>query len=441
MKRFVCVLLCAVIALSLTACGGDKGEASVQSVAMICGLGSVGRVDRFSGVVSPMSETAVNAAESSTIGKISVAVGDKVKTGDVLFTYDTQQTRLELERSQLELEKLKNTLSTQKKQQEDYVKLRDESSGDEQRQYALDVQEKDNEILETNYNISLKQKEIDKLAALLKNSSVTSPVDGSVQSINEPGSMDNYGRPLPLISLVETGGFRVKGYVNENNAASIYEGMAVILRSRVSDDTWQGSISMIDYSNPTSSGNNNYYYDMGGGDDTLTSSKYPFYVTLDDAAGLLLGQHVYIEPDYGQDEEAGTDVINLPEWYINDPDGNAWVWAQNKSGKLEKRNLKLGDYDEMMGTYAVLDGLTAEDYIAFPDDTLVAGMTCVSYDEDSFAGDMMPMGDMGGMDGEYYDEGMVPEDGVTDDAISFDESAEVTVIEPEIVIDSSSVEG
>ena len=313
MKRFVCVLLCAVMALSLTACGGDKGEASVQSVAMICGLGSVGRVDRFSGVVSPMSETSVNAAENSTVGTIKVAVGDTVKAGDVLFTYDTEQTRLDAERKQLELEKLKSTLETQKKQREDYIKLRDEASGDEKRQYALDVQEKDNDILETNYNISLKQKEIDKLSALLKNASVVSPIDGSVQSVNKDGGMDNMGNPLPLISLVETGSFRIKGYVNENNAASIYEGMAVILRSRVSDDTWQGSISLIDYANPTSAGGNNYYYDMGGRDDTVTSSKYPFYVTLEDAGGLLLGQHVYIEPDYGQDDTDDA-AIQLPEW-------------------------------------------------------------------------------------------------------------------------------
>ena len=34
------------------------------------------------------------------------------------------------------------------------------------------------------------------------------------------------------------------------------------------------------------------YYDS----DTSLSSKYPFYVTLGESDGLLLGQHVYIEP-------------------------------------------------------------------------------------------------------------------------------------------------
>ena len=54
-------------------------------------------------------------------------------------------------------------------------------------------------------------------------------------------------------------------------------------------------------------------------------------------------------------------------------DGSAYVWAE-KSGKLEKREVTLGDYNMMTDCYAVLDGLTENDYIAFPDGELcVAG--------------------------------------------------------------------
>ena len=51
----------------------------------------------------------------------------------------------------------------------------------------------------------------------------------------------------------------------------------------------------------------------------------------------------------------------------------------------------------MMDTYVIESGLSAEDYIAFPDETLTPGMTCVTYDESNFADADMPM-DMGGMD-------------------------------------------
>ena len=117
-------------------------------------------------------------------------------------------------------------------------------------------------------------------------------------------------------------------------------------------------------------------------------------MALDTSDGLLLGQHVYIEPDYGQDAEQDASAINLPSYFVNDPDGKPWVWAQSSKGKLEKRDLKLGEYNADTDTYPVLDGLTAEDYIAFPDESLKAGMTCVTYDDATF-----DPGTNGGVDG------------------------------------------
>ena len=221
---------------------------------------------------------------------------------------------------------------------------------------------------------------------------------GEVKSVNPDGGTDDRGNALPLISIVQTGGFRVKGYVNENNAAVLNEGAQVIIRSRVSDQTWKGTISSIDWNNPAQS-SNNYNYDSGSSD-TGNSSKYPFYVELSSSDGLLLGQHVYIEPDLGQD--AQSTGIQLPASFINDADSSPWVWAQSSSGKLEKRSVTLGEYNGELDTYAVTDGLTAADYIAYPDDTLKAGMTCVTYDESTFEPDdsvTTPGGDMDGMDG------------------------------------------
>ena len=49
MKKFAVIALAAVMLLStLAGCGANaEGEASVQSVSMICGLSSTGLVDRF----------------------------------------------------------------------------------------------------------------------------------------------------------------------------------------------------------------------------------------------------------------------------------------------------------------------------------------------------------------------------------------------------------
>ena len=399
MKKAAFILALAMLLGVAAGCGESNGEASVQSVSMICGLGSAGLTDRFAGVVSALGETNIKKDDSMAIGEIKVKVGDAVKEGDVLFTYDMSKLQLDLETAQLDLESLKSQLAdkeAEKKQAEDA--LNDAEDDAARRELLLDIRQYNVDIQSTNRSITEKSREVEKLQSNLKNSDVKSEVAGEVKSVNPDGGTDDRGNALPLISIVQTGGFRVKGYVNENNAAVLNEGAQVIIRSRVSDQTWKGTISSIDWNNPAQS-SNNYNYDSGSSD-TGNSSKYPFYVELSSSDGLLLGQHVFIEPDLGQD--AQSTGIQLPASFINDADSSPWVWAQSSSGKLEKRSVTLGEYNGELDTYAVTDGLTAADYIAYPDDTLKAGMTCVTYDESTFEPDdsvTTPGGDMDGMDG------------------------------------------
>ena len=399
MKKAAFLLALVMLLGLLPGCGQAEGEASVQSVSMICGLGSVGLADRFGGIVSPLGETKIKKDDSLTVDTIKVKVGDPVAVGDVLFTYDLSELQRNLEQAQLELEQQQNQLENKESEKKDLEEQRDQTGDDAaRREYTLQIREANVDILTYKANISSKKKDIEKVQNNLKNASVKSEVAGEVQAINENGGSDSNGNPLPFMTIVETGGFRVKGYVNENNAAALREGTEVIIRSRVSDQTWKGSVDTVDWNNPVQQQS---YYDS----DTSLSSKYPFYVTLGESDGLLLGQHVYIEPDYGQDAEQDASAINLPSYFISDPDGKPWVWAQSSKGKLEKRDLKLGEYNADTDTYPVLEGLTAEDYIAYPDDSLKAGMTCVTYDDATFDPGTNG-GTNGGMDG-GVDGGMI----------------------------------
>ncbi len=399
MKKAAFLLALVMLLGLLPGCGQAEGEASVQSVSMICGLGSVGLADRFGGIVSPLGETKIKKDDSLTVDTIKVKVGDTVAVGDVLFTYDLSELQRNLEKAQLELEQQQNQLENKESEKKDLEEQRDQTGDDAaRREYTLQIREANLDILTYKANISSKKKDIEKVQNNLKNASVKSEVAGEVQAINENGGSDNNGNPLPFMTIVETSGFRVKGYVNENNAAALREGTEVIIRSRVSDQTWKGSVDTVDWNNPVQQQS---YYDS----DTSLSSKYPFYVTLDEGDGLLLGQHVYIEPDYGQEDEQDASAINLPSYFISDPDGKPWVWAQSSKGKLEKRDLKLGEYNADTDTYPVLEGLTAEDYIAYPDESLKAGMTCVTYDDATFDPGTNG-GTNGGMDG-GVDGGMI----------------------------------
>ena len=399
MKKAAFILALVMLLGVAAGCGESNGEASVQSVSMICGLGTAGLTDRFAGVVSAMGETNIKKDDSLTIGEIKVKVGDAVKVGDVLFTYDMSQLEISLEEAQIALEDLKATLADKEEEKKQAEAALNEIADDIEKNKTLgQIRQLNLDIRTTNRSITDKGRDIEKIQKNMKNSSVKAEVEGEVKSVNPNGGTDDRGNALPLISIVQTGGFRVKGYVNESNASVLNEGAKVVIRARTGNQTWGGTIASIDWNNPAQSSGSNYY--DGGSSDTGTSSKYPFYVELDSSDGLLLGQHVYIEPDLGQsDSPTG---IQLPAGFINDADASPWVWAQGSNGKLEKRSVTLGEYNGELDTYAVTDGLTASDYIAYPDDTLKAGMSCVTYDESTFEPDdsaTTPGGDMDGMDG------------------------------------------
>lgn len=373
MKKTALIMAFLLLISVCTGCGGKNAEeVTVDSVSNICGMGGSGLVDRFAGLVSPQGETKVKKTGEGDVKELTVSVGDKVKEGDVLFTYDTEQLSLQIQSSQLEITKYNNEISAKKSDKAEIKEAMKGASDDEKLDATYQIQAIDGEIRELESQIKSANNEIANLRKQMDNASVKSPTDGRVQSINEDGGYDDMGNELPFITIVKDNGYRIKGYVNETNVASLSEGMDVIVRSRVSDDTWKGTISMIDLDNPSQ--NENYY----GDSDTAMSSKYPFYVELENGEGLMMGQHVYIEPDFGQSEQADPNQINLPSFYIVDIDDNPYVWAQNNHGKLEKRSVTLGDYNEELDTYVVTDGLTPDDCIAFPDETLSEGMRCIN---------------------------------------------------------------
>lgn len=141
--------------------------------------------------------------------------------------------------------------------------------------------------------------------------------------------------------------------------------------------TWTGTITKVDTENTIT--NNNYYY-SDSGDETTTSSKYPFYVALDSMEGLILGQHVYIELDMGQ--QPTKEGVWLYSYYLVMDDGDPYVWMANGKDRLEKRVVELGEYDENTDQYEIKSGLTEEDLIAFPMPGLYEGVTTVTNAEE-----------------------------------------------------------
>lgn len=366
-KTCIAAILVLTLSLSLVACSGKTGGVYVQKVGDLSGFG-VTDGDRFPGVVVAENVTKIQRDADKTVGELFVKAGDTVKTGDQLFSYDTEQLQLNLDKQKLEQEQLEATIENYKDQISELENQRANAGSSQQLAYTVQIQTMQVDLKEAELNLKAKKTDVAKSEALLENAVVTSPVDGQIQAINE-STTDQYGREQAYITIQQAGSFRVQGTLGELQRGSFTVGTRVKILSRTNDDSWTGTITTIDYENPTQNNSNNYYISDSSSSSMNSSSRYPFYVELDSTDGLILGQHVYLALDSGEDLTG----LRLSSAFVafND-DGSTYVWAE-KNGKLEKRTVTLGEYDAMTDTYAVTDGLSESDYVAYPDENCVEG--------------------------------------------------------------------
>ena len=312
----------------------------------------------------------------SIVGEVEVKTGEEVKAGQLLFEYDLSSIEDDLKQAQLDLDRLKNEQISLTEQIARLEAEKKKAKAEDQLSYTIEIETNKMNLKKNEYSQKSKQSEIDKLQSATQNTEVRSEIDGVIQkidtskmtsddgdSVDDSSAMnsgmssdDGSSDSSAFITILSTGAYRVKGKVNEQNRDSIVPGESVIIRSRVdSSKTWKGTMGSIDVNNGTSDNSSNDMY-MGmastSSDDQTTSTSYPFYVELDSSENLMLGQHVYIERDIGQDEKK--DGLWLSDYYILDTDTNEpYVWAASDKNKLEKRYVTLGEHDDDLGEYKI----------------------------------------------------------------------------------------
>ena len=410
-KKWLALALAGCLTLSLAACGSAP-SVYVQSVAQLMGYGGIAPGDKFGGVVVSEFVAEIEKDGDRTIAELLVKEGDDVKEGDPVFSYDTEELQLTLDKQKLELEQMKASILSYEDQIKKLEKEMNRVSGNAKLQYSVQIQTTQVDLKETELKIKTKEAEVQKSQDILENATVMAPVTGRVQAINERGTSQD-GEPAPYITIQKTGAYRVKGILGELQRGSILEGSRIKITSRTDPKAvWHGTVSLVDFENPIKNDNmGGMMMGPGGGNDEMTnSSQYPFYIKLDSTDGLLMGQHVYLELDSGEEEafELAVDASFL----TMEEDGSAYVWAENSRGKLEKRTVTLGRFNEMQNLYEITGGLTREDYIAFPDASCVPGAVTSHEPIENPQGDadMEDMGDLGGADA-----GIMPDMGGLED--------------------------
>jgi len=375
MRKYIAFVLVLCL-LCLTGCGGNSGGVYVQSVKTLAGYGGIAPGDRFSGIVVSENVAEIQKDGDKTIGELLVREGDDVTEGQELFSYDTEQLQLNLDKQKLELEQLQVTIESYTEQIADLEKARDRVYESQKLQYTIQIQSLQVDLKEAELKLKAKETEVEQSQNILENATVVSPVTGRVQSISENGT-DNYGNPLPYITIQQSGSYRIKGVLGELQRGGIMEGDRIRILSRTDETvSWMGTVSLVDYESPYQGSQNDMYYGMAA-DEMTSSSRYPFYVELESTEGLLLGQHVYMEKYVEGEAPAGVSISSAFICYAED--GSNYVWAEN-GGKLEMRTVVLGEYNPMLDTYQVVEGLTEDDYIAFPDPELCVAGASTTHD-------------------------------------------------------------
>lgn len=375
-----------VIAIVLVLCfvfGGKKnadgtGDIYVEQVDALGGS-STGVQNRYAGVVEAQESWKINLDTSRTVQEIYVKEGEEIAEGDKLFAYDTSDLNSQIAQAKLEMESISNEIDDYNAQIAALQAERDAASEEAKFDYTIEIQSAQNDLKQAQFNKKSKQLDIDRLNESIANSVVTSKMAGVVKTLNENQDTETSSSDA-FMTILATGDYRIKCLINEQNMMDISEGAAVILRSRVDEtQTWTGVIAQIDRESPQAGTTDIMSVEVGSSDETTTTSKYPFYVTINQSEGLMLGQHVLVEPDYGQG--TAKDGIWIYESYLVMEKDSAYVWADNGKGKIEKRKVELGTYDETTQEYEITSGLDKKDYIAWPQEDIKEGLKTIKNDE------------------------------------------------------------
>lgn len=358
------------------------GSVYMSKVSDIMDQGALGVKTRLVGVVDPQESKDIKLDSDKQLKETFVEVGDEVKKGDPLFSYDVEAMQQKLQEADLELEEMNNTLQTMNQQLNELNVQASKAKESEKQAYNLQILSAQNSIHKQEYNISVKQLERAQLEKNIDNAVVYADIDGIVKSINSDSSSGgdsyNYGSSgsNAFMTILATGDYRIKGTCNEMNIYSLYVGEQMVIRPRADESkVYTGVVSKIETEPATDTNNSNM------SDSSAESSKYHFYVTVNEAMDLMLGQHVIMEEDTGETEEKTG--IWIPTYYVmsDEEAGSYYVWSCDDKQKVCKKEVSVGETDEEMMEYQILDGLTENDYVAFPDELTKEGMEAVLPDD------------------------------------------------------------
>ena len=206
-------------------------------------------------------------------------------------------------------------------------------------------------IKDLEFSIKMAEAEYKIMQTEVSDGKVYAEVDGVVVSLLTEEEAQMTGQPLMKVS--GGGGFYVEGFISELDRDTMAVGSEVSVNDWRSGMMYTGTIEHIgDYPN-----SNGYWNGMGN----PTATYYPFTVFVPDDADLQSGSYVSIMYSAGSSENG----IYLENPFLRTEGGKSYVYIRGEDGNLEQRYVTTGK--SLWGSYTeILDGITPDDFLAFP---------------------------------------------------------------------------
>ena len=227
----------------------------------------------------------------------------------------------------------------------------DFGSGYTAAQIAQMRSDKQKEIKELDFKIKMADAEYKIMMKEVSDGNVYADHDGKVVSLLTEEEAKKTRQPVLKVS--GGGGFYVEGFISELEKGNMKLGQEVTINDWNTGMTYTGSVKSIsDF--PTQNGYNN-------GSGNPNASYYPFQVFVDETADLQAGSYVSVQYSTAESEHG----IYLENPFLRTEKGRSFVLVLGTNGKLQQRWVRTGK--SLWGKYTeILEGLTAEDLIAFP---------------------------------------------------------------------------
>lgn len=211
------------------------------------------------------------------------------------------------------------------------------------------VKEKEKEISDTTLNIKEADLKIKKVEQQLQDQVVKSTLDGTVKKVGDPAKGEVDGEAFIIVE--SAAGAYIQGMVGEYQLSSLEPGQIVSGMGYESQMFFQAEVTEI-----------SPYPQEGYSSGMQEQSYYPFTAVIQEGEGFKANEMVSMELPVEGGEITG---IFVSREYIRSQNGEEFVYKAGEDQRLKKQKITTGR-TFYGSTVEIKDGITQEDWIAFP---------------------------------------------------------------------------